>query len=103
RHAAEFWMIEPEMAFADLKDNMELAEDMVKFIINYVRENAPEEMEFFNRFIDAGINERLDNVVNSEFGKITYTEAIDILKKSGETFDYPVEWGIDLQTEHERY
>jgi asparaginyl-tRNA synthetase len=103
RHAAEFWMIEPEMAFADLKDNMELAEDMVKFIINYVRENAPEEMEFFNKFIDTSIKERLDNVVNSDFGRVSYTEAIDILKKSGETFEYPVEWGIDLQTEHERY
>lgn len=103
RHAAEFWMIEPEMAFADLGDNMELAEEMVKYIINYVRENAPEEMEFFNQFIDKGLSERLDNVVNSEFGRITYTEAIDILEKSKEEFNYPVKWGIDLQTEHERY
>ncbi|KPU43801.1 asparagine--tRNA ligase [Oxobacter pfennigii] len=103
RHAAEFWMIEPELAFADLEDNMEIAEDMVKFIINYVRENAPEEMEFFNKFIDNGLSERLDNVVNSDFGRVTYTEAIDILKKSKENFEYPVEWGIDLQTEHERY
>lgn len=103
RHAAEFWMIEPEMAFADLHDDMDLAEDMVKFIINYVRENAPEEMEFFSKFIDTGLQERLDNVVSSDFGRLTYTEAVDILKKSGAQFEYPVEWGIDLQTEHERY
>lgn len=103
RHAAEFWMIEPEMAFAELEDNMDLAEDMVKYIINYVRENAPEEMDFFNSFIDKGLTERLDNIVNSGFGRITYTEAVDILKKSGVSFEYPVEWGIDLQTEHERY
>jgi asparaginyl-tRNA synthetase len=103
RHAAEFWMIEPEIAFADLKDNRKLAEDMMKYIINYVMENAPEEMEFFNSFIDKGLTERLENIVNSDFGCITYTEAIDILKKSGEEFNYPVEWGIDLQTEHERY
>lgn len=103
RHAAEFWMIEPEMAFAELGDDMVLAEEMVKYVINYVRENAPEEMEFFDKFIDNGLNERLDNVVNSDFGRITYTEAIDILKKSGQQFEYPVEWGIDLQTEHERY
>lgn len=103
RHAAEFWMIEPEMAFADLDDDMDLAEDMVKFIINYVRENAPEEMEFFNRFIDTGLFERLDNVVNSDFARVSYTEAVDILKKSGQQFEYPVEWGMDLQTEHERY
>lgn len=103
RHAAEFWMIEPEMAFAELKDDMNMAEDMVKYVISYVRENAPEEMEFFNSFIDKGLFERLDNVVNSDFARITYTEAVDILKKSGEEFNYPVEWGIDLQTEHERY
>ena len=103
RHAAEFWMIEPEIAFADLKDDRKLAEDMMKYIINYVMENAPEEMEFFNSFIDKGLIERLENIVNSDFGCITYTEAIDILKKSGEEFNYPVEWGIDLQTEHERY
>jgi asparaginyl-tRNA synthetase len=103
RHAAEFWMIEPEMAFAELKDDMELAEDMVKYVINYVMENAPEEMEFFNKFVDPGLFDRLSNVVNSEFGRVTYTEAVDILKKSGEEFAYPVEWGIDLQTEHERY
>jgi len=103
RHAAEFWMIEPEIAFAELSDNMELAENMVKYIINYVLENAPEEMEFFNRFIDNTLLERLNNIVSSDFGVVTYTEAIDILKKSGVEFEYPVEWGIDLQTEHERY
>ncbi|KAJ53084.1 asparaginyl-tRNA synthetase [Clostridium tetanomorphum] len=103
RHAAEFWMIEPEMAFAELSDYMDVAEDMVKYVINYVMENAPEEMNFFNSFIDKGLFERLDNVVNSNFARITYTEAVDLLKKSGEQFQYPVEWGIDLQTEHERY
>lgn len=103
RHAAEFWMIEPEIAFAELKDDMELAEDMVKYIINYVMENAPEEMEFFNKFIDQNLFDRLNNVVNSDFGKITYTEAVDILVKSGEKFQYPLRWGVDLQTEHERY
>ncbi|HOJ12181.1 MAG TPA: asparagine--tRNA ligase [Clostridiales bacterium] len=103
RHASEFWMIEPEIAFADLNDDMELAEDMIKYIINYVLENAPEEMEFFNSFIDKSLLERLNNVINSEFAHITYTEAINILKNSGHTFDYPVDWGSDLQTEHERY
>ena len=103
RHASEFWMIEPEIAFADLADNMELAESMVKYIITYVREHAPEEMEFFNKFIDKGLLERLDNIVNSDFGRITYTEAVELLQKSGKEFQYPVEWGIDLQTEHERY
>ena len=103
RHAAEFWMIEPEMAFADLEDYLNLAEDMVKFIINYVMENAPEEMDFFNSFVDTTLLDRLNNIVNSDFGKITYTEAVDILLKSGAEFQYPVEWGIDLQTEHERY
>lgn len=103
RHAAEFWMIEPEIAFADLKDNMRLAEDMMKYMIGYVMENAKEEMKFFNSFIDKGLIERLNNIVNSDFAHITYTEAIDILKKSKEEFNYPVEWGIDLQTEHERY
>lgn len=103
RHAAEFWMIEPEIAFAELSDNMELAENMMKYIINYVIENAPEEMEFFNKFIDNTLLERLDNVVNSDFGVITYTEAVDILINSGVKFEYPVKWGIDLQTEHERY
>lgn len=103
RHAAEFWMIEPEIAFADLQDNMELAEDMVKYIISYVMENAPEEMEFFNSFIDKGLIERLNHVATSDFEKVTYTEAIDILQKSGHKFEYNVEWGMDLQTEHERY
>ena len=103
RHASEFWMIEPEIAFADLEDNMELAEAMVKYIINYVMEHAPEEMEFFNKFIDKGLLDRLNNIVNSEFGKVTYTEAVELLQKSGKEFQYPVEWGIDLQTEHERY
>ena len=103
RHAAEFWMIEPEMAFAELKDYMDVAEELVKYVINYVLENAPEEMAFFNSFIDKTLFSRLANVANSEFGRITYTEAVDILKKSGASFEYPVEWGIDLQTEHERY
>lgn len=103
RHAAEFWMIEPEIAFADLTDNMKLAEDMFKYIVNYVLENAPEEMEFFDSFVSKGIIERLKSIVNSEFGVVTYTEAVELLKKSGEEFQYPVEWGIDLQTEHERY
>ncbi|MCX7695002.1 MAG: asparagine--tRNA ligase [Caloramator sp.] len=103
RHASEFWMIEPEMAFADLNDYMDTAEDMVKYIISYVLENAPEEMEFFNNFIDNTLFDRLNNVLNSEFARITYTEAIELLKKSGKEFQYPVEWGCDLQTEHERY
>ncbi len=103
RHASEFWMIEPEIAFADLNDNMELAEDMLKYIINYVMENAPEEMEFFNKFIDKGLMDRLNNVVNSDFARITYTKAIELLKESKQKFEYPVEWGYDLQTEHERY
>jgi len=103
RHAAEFWMVEPEIAFADLNDNMELAEDMLKYIIKYCMENAPEEMEFFNSFVDKGLFDRLNNVVNSDFARITYTEAIDILLESKEKFEYPVEWGCDLQTEHERY
>lgn len=103
RHASEFWMIEPEIAFADLEDNMQLAEAMIKYIINYVLENAPEEMNFFNSFIDKGLIERLNNIVNSDFGRVTYTEAVELLKKSGKEFQYPVEWGIDLQTEHERF
>lgn len=103
RHAAEFWMIEPEMAFADLNDYMDTAEELVKYIIKYVMDNAPEEMKFFNSFIDKGLFDRLNNVVNSSFGRITYTEAVDILLKSGAKFEYPVKWGIDLQTEHERY
>ncbi len=103
RHAAEFWMIEPEIAFADLKDDMQLAEDMLKFVIRYVLENAPEEMNFFNSFVDKGLLERLDNVINNDFGHVTYTEAIELLEKSGKEFEYPVSWGMDLQTEHERY
>ena len=103
RHAAEFWMIEPEMAFADLSDDMRLAEDMIKYIITYVMEHAPEEMNFFNSFIDKGLLERLNHVVNSEFGHVTYTEAIEILEKNNAKFDFPVYWGCDLQTEHERY
>ncbi|MBQ7976115.1 MAG: asparagine--tRNA ligase, partial [Clostridia bacterium] len=103
RHAAEFWMIEPEIAFAELADDMKLAEDMLKYIINYCLENAPEEMEFFNNFVDKELLARLDNVVNSDFAHVTYTEAIEILSKNNESFDYPVQWGSDLQTEHERY
>lgn len=103
RHASEFWMIEPEVAFAELEDNMKLAEDMIKYIIEYVLENAPEEMDFFNKFVDKGLKERLNGIVNSKFTHVTYTEAVDILLKSGKKFEYPVEWGIDLQTEHERY
>ena len=103
RHAAEFWMIEPEMAFADLNDYMDTAEDMVKYIINRTLERCPQEMEFFNQFVDKGLLERLNNVASNEFGRVSYTEAVEILKNSGETFEYPVEWGIDLQTEHERY
>ena len=103
RHAAEFWMIEPEIAFADLKDDMMLAEGMIKYIIRYVLENAPEEMNFFNQFVDKGLLDRLNNVMNSEFGHVTYTEAIEILEKNNDNFDYKVSWGCDLQTEHERY
>lgn len=103
RHGAEFWMVEPEIAFADLEDDERLAEDMLKFIIRYVMEHAPEEMEFFNKFIDKTLFERLNNILENDFARVTYTEAIDILKKSGEKFEYPVEWGVDLQTEHERY
>jgi len=103
RHASEFWMIEPEIAFADLNDDMELAEDMLKYIINFVLKNAPEEMEFFNSFIDKALLDRLYNIVNSEFGHITYTEAIKLLEKENEKFEYPVKWGSDLQTEHERF
>lgn len=103
RHASEFWMVEPEMAFCDLQGDMKVAEEMIKYIINYVIKECPEEMEFFNKFIDKGLLDRLDNVVNSDFERITYTKAVELLKSSGETFDYPVEWGVDLQTEHERY
>lgn len=103
RHASEFWMIEPEMAFADLDVNMDIAEKMVKYIIRYVMDTCPEEMNFFNQFIEKGLFDKLNNVLNNDFGRLSYTEAIDILKKSGKKFEYPVEWGIDLQSEHERY
>ena len=103
RHASEFWMIEPEMAFAELSDNMDVAEELLKYIINHVLTTLPEEMEFFNKFVDPGLLDRLTNIVSNEFARITYTEAIDILEKSGQKFDYPVKWGIDLQSEHERY
>ena len=103
RHAAEFWMIEPECAFADLQDDMDLAEAMLKYVINFVLENAPEEMNFFNSFVDKGLLDRLNHVVNSEFGRVTYTEAVELLEKNNDKFDYKVSWGCDLQTEHERY
>ncbi len=103
RHAAEFWMIEPEMAFADLKDDMEVAEAMLKYVISYVMENAPEEMDFLNQFVDKGLKDRLNHVLNSEFGHVTYTEAVEILEKHNDEFEYKVSWGTDLQTEHERY
>ena len=103
RHAAEFWMIEPEIAFADLEDDMILAENMLKYVIRYVMENAPEEMNFFNSFVDKGLIDRLNNVVNSDFARVTYTEAIEILEKHNDKFEYKVSWGADLQTEHERY
>ena len=103
RHAAEFWMIEPEMSFADLEDDMETAEAMLKYIFRYLLENAPEEMNFFNSFVDKGLIERLNHVIDSDFGRVTYTEAISILEKHNDEFDYKVSWGCDLQTEHERY
>ncbi len=103
RHAAEFWMIEPEIAFADLKDDMILAESMIKYIIRFVLDNAPEEMKFFNSFVDKGLIERLEHVANSEFAHVTYTEAVEILEKHNDEFDYKVSWGCDLQTEHERF
>ena len=103
RHAAEFWMIEPEIAFADLEDDMILAESMLKYVIRYVMEHAPEEMDFFNSFVDKGLLDRLNHVVNSDFGRVTYTEAIDILKQHNDEFEYKVSWGCDLQTEHERF
>ncbi|MFA7661388.1 MAG: asparagine--tRNA ligase [Anaerovoracaceae bacterium] len=103
RHASEFWMIEPEVAFADLEDNMKLGESMIKYIIRYVLEHAPDEMEFFHSFVDKGLRDRLMGIVNADFARVTYTEAVDILKKAKKEFQYPVEWGIDLQTEHERY
>ena len=103
RHAAEFWMVEPEISFADLEDNMNLAESMLKYIIRFVMEQAPEEMNFFNSFVDKGLLERLNNVVNSDFARVTYTEAVELLEKNNDKFDYKVSWGCDLQTEHERY
>ena len=103
KHAAEFWMIEPEICFADLKDDMDLAEDMLKFVISYVLETCPEEMEFFNNFIDSSLLERLNNIVNADFGRISYTDAIKELEKCNDKFEFPVFWGCDLQTEHERY
>ena len=103
KHAAEFWMIEPEICFADLNDDMDLAEDMIKYIFSYVLENCPEEMEFFNKFIDTSLLDRLNNIINSDFGRITYTDAIKELEKHNDEFEFKVSWGIDLQTEHERY
>ncbi|MDX9779337.1 MAG: asparagine--tRNA ligase [Patescibacteria group bacterium] len=103
RHASEFWMLEPEMAFADLKADMDLAEEMIKYLINYILKELPEEMDFFNQFIDPTLKTRLEALASADFGRLTYTEAIDVLQKSGENFNYPVSWGIDLQTEHERY
>lgn len=103
RHAAEFWMIEPEISFADLEDDMRLAEDMIKYLIRYVLEHAPEEMNFFNSFVDKGLIDRLNHVLNSEFGRVTYTEAVRILEEHNDQFEYKVTWGCDLQTEHERY
>lgn len=103
RHAAEFWMVEPEIAFADLADDMELAEAMLKYVIKYVMNECPEELQFFNQFVDKGLLERLNHVATSDFARVTYTEAVDILQHCGHEFDYPVSWGIDLQTEHERY
>ena len=103
RHAAEFWMIEPEMAFADLDDLLRVEEDMLKYIISYVLEHAPEEMNFFNAFVDKGLLDRLNNILNNDFGRITYTDAVALLEKHNDQFDYPVSWGCDLQTEHERF
>ena len=103
RHAAEFWMIEPEMAFTDLKGDMDVAEAMIKYVIRYVMEKCPDELNFFNSFVDKGLKERLEHVANSDFGRVSYTEAVELLKKNNDKFDYKVEWGCDLQTEHERY
>lgn len=103
RHAAEFWMIEPEIAFADLNDDMDLARDMIKYVLSYVLEECPEEMQFFNNFYDKGLIERLSALVDSDFAHVTYTEAIEILEKNKDQFEYPVYWGCDLQTEHERF
>jgi len=103
RHAAEFWMLEPEMAFADLQDNQNLAEEMIKYLINYALEQCPQEMAFFQKYLEEGLLKRLDNVLTSDFEHLTYTEAIKILQKADQSFEYPVQWGLDLQTEHERY
>ena len=103
RHAAEFWMIEPEIAFADLQDDMDLARDMIKYVIRYVMETCPADIDFFNTFVDKGLKDRLTHVVESEFGCVTYTEAVEILKEHNDQFEYKVEWGCDLQTEHEKY
>lgn len=103
RHAAEFWMIEPEIAFADLNDDMILAEDMIKYVIRYVMKRCPDDLDFFNRFVDKGLQERLNHVANSEFARVTYTDAVKILEKNNSKFEYPVSWGTDLQTEHERF
>ena len=103
RHAAEFWMIEPEMAFADLNDYMDNAEAMIKYVIGYVLENCPQDIDFFNQFVDKGLKERLTNLVNSEFGRVSYTEAVELLIPHNDKFQYKVEWGSDLQTEHERF
>ena len=103
RHAAEFWMVEPEISFADLEDNMKLAEEMLTYVIKYVMNECPEEIEFFNKFVDKGLVDRLNHVANSDFARVSYTDAVEILKNCGKKFEYPVEWGIDLQTEHERY
>ena len=104
RHAAEFWMMEPEMAFADLEDDMQLAEDMLKYIIRHLMKNCRAELEFFNeRVVDKTLLSRFENIIGSDFGRVKYAEAVELLKKSGEKFEYPVEWGMDLQTEHERY
>jgi len=103
RHAAEFWMIEPEIAFADLNDDMDLAQDMIKYIISYVLENCPQDIDFFNQFVDKGLRERLESIVASDFARITYTEAVKLLEQHNDSFEYKVSWGTDLQTEHERY
>ena len=103
RHAAEFWMVEPEIAFADLQDDMQLAEDMLKYVMQYVIDECPEEMEFFNKFIDKGLLDRLNHVINSDFARVTYTDAVKELEKHNDEFEYKVSWGVDLQTEHERY
>src|SRR5699024_8822749 len=103
RHAAEFWMIEPEIAFADLEDDMQLAEDMLKYVVRYILEHCPQEIEFCNEYVDKGLKERLNKIVESHFARVTYTEAVDILSKHNDQFEFKVAWGSDLSTEHERY